>query len=261
MSDIKLILGDCLEEMKSIPDHSIDLVLTSPPYDNLRTYKGFLFNYSDVGKELFRTIKNGGVMVWVVGDSVENNSETGMSFRQALEFKEIGFNLHDTMIYQKNSYPYPMSNRYYQVFEYMFVFSKGIPKTANLLKQPTIWKQKNKTSSTTRQKDGSTVHLKYETGKEERTRDNVWKYNCGYMRSSKDKIAFEHPATFPEALAEDHILSWSNEGDTVLDPMMGSGTVGKMAKLNKRNFIGIEISEKYFEIAQRRINQTMENLL
>lgn len=247
--------------MKTIPDNSIDLVITSPPYGNLRNYKGFLFNHSDVAKELYRVSKDRGVVVWVIGDAVENNSETGMSFRQALEFKEIGFNLHDTMIYQKNSYPYPMSNRYYQVFEYMFVFSKGIPKTANLLKQATVWKQKDKHSSTTRQKDGTTKHLQYETGKDERTRDNVWKYNCGFMRSSKDKISFEHPATFPEALANDHILSWSNEGDLVLDPMMGSGTVGKMAKLNKRNFIGIEISPEYYKIAERRINNTTENLL
>ena len=254
---IDLRLGDCLEVMKTIADNSVDLVITSPPYDNLRSYKGFLFNYSDVGKELFRVIKQKGVMVWVVGDAVEDNSETCMSFRQAIEFREIGFNLHDTMIYQKNSYPYPMSNRYYQVFEYMFVFSKGIPKTANLLKQPTIWKQKNKTSSTTRQKDGTTTHLKYETGKDERTRDNVWKYNCGYMRSSKDKISFEHPATFPEQLGLDHILSWSNEGDTVLDPMAGSGTTLKMAKLLGRNFIGIEISERYCQIARDRLRQQL----
>ena len=257
---IDLRLGDCLEIMKDIPDKSVDLVVTSPPYDNLRGYNSE-FDFDKLSFNLFRIIRIGGVLVWVVGDAVKNNSETGTSFKQALGFKEKGFNLHDTMIYQKNSYPYPMSNRYYQVFEYMFVLSKGIPKTANMLKQPTVWRQKEKHSSTTRNKDGTTTNLKYETGKKERTRDNIWKYNCGYMRSTKDKIAYKHPAIFPDQLAKDHILSWSNEGGMVLDPFMGSGTTGVACKELNRNFIGIEISPEYFEIAKKRINNTQENLL
>jgi len=254
----KIHCGDCVELMKEIDKESIDLTITSPPYDNLRDYKRYNFNFENLAIELFRVTKKGGIVVWVVGDSTIKGSESGTSFKQALYFKEIGFNLHDTMIYQKNSYPYPMSNRYYQVWEFMFVFSKGNPKTTNLLKQPTIWKQKNKHSSTTRKKDGSTTHLKYETGKSERTKDNIWKYNCGYMRSTKDEIAYKHPALFPDQLAEDHILSWSNEGDIVLDPMCGSGTTCKMALLNNRKFIGIDISEKYCKIANVRIKPFLE---
>jgi site-specific DNA-methyltransferase (adenine-specific) len=232
----------------------IDLVLTSPPYDELREYNGFVFDFEKIANEIFRINKTGGVSVWVVGDSYDKNgSETLTSFKQALYFKQIGFNIHDTMIYQKNSYPFPPVNRYYQQFEYMFVLSKGKPKTYNIQRQENIYKQKNHHSSTQRNKDGTTLHLKYNTGLETRKMDNVWKLDTGYMRGSKDKIAYEHPATFPDLLAERHILSWSNIGDIVFDPMAGSGTSLKMAKQNNRKFIGIEISEKYCEIAKKRI--------
>jgi site-specific DNA-methyltransferase (adenine-specific) len=254
--DIKLLHGDCLELMKDIPDKSIDLTVTSPPYDNLRSYGGFEWDFENTAKELLRVTKDGGLVVWVVGDSYDKKgSETLTSFKQALFFKEIGFNVHDTMIYQKNSYPFPPSNRYYQQFEYMFVLSKGKPKTSNLLRQETKWRKSTDEVSTTRQKDGTTKEMKYEKGKKDRVRDNVWLLNTGYMRTTKDKFAYEHPAMFPEQLAQDHILTWSNEGDTVLDCFMGSGTTGKMAVLNGRNFIGIELDDKYFEIAKRRINE------
>lgn len=250
-----IIQGDCLEVMKDIPDKSIDMVLTSPPYDNLREYKGYTFNFEGIAQELFRIIKDGGVCVWVVGDATINGSETGTSFRQALYFKEIGFNLHDTMIYQKNSYPFPPSNRYFGVFEYMFVFSKGSPKTTNLMRVFCIGKKHS--MSTSRQADGTIENMKYEMGKEDRIEDNVWKINVGYGKSSLDKFSFEHPATFPEELAEKHIVSWSNEGDIVLDPFAGSGTTLKMAKINKRDYIGIEISEEYCKIAEQRIPNTL----
>jgi site-specific DNA-methyltransferase (adenine-specific) len=244
--------------MKNIPDGSVDLTVTSPPYDNLRTYNGNNAMWSEsvwksIIEELYNVTKPGGVVVWVVGDATIKGSETGTSFKQALWAKECGFNLHDTMIYQKNSYPFPPSNRYYQQFEYMFVWSKGTPKTTNIQRQETKWRQKNKHSSTTRNSKGDTQHLKYETGKETRKMDNVWILDTGYMRGSKDKIAFQHPATFPDELAKRHILSWSEEGDTVLDPFMGSGTTGKMAKELGRNFIGIELDETYYSIAKERI--------
>lgn len=243
--------GDCLEVMKTFEDNSIDLTVTSPPYDNLRTYNGYTFNFEEIAKELYRITKKGGVVVWVVGDATIKGSETGTSFRQALYFKEIGFNIHDTMIYQKNSYPFPPVNRYYQVFEYMFVLSKGKPKTYNIQTVPTIgYKHK---SSTQRQKDGTIIAMKYEMGKDTRKDDNVWKLNVGFGKSSLDKISFNHPATFPEQLAQKHILSWSNEGDIVFDPFMGSGTTAKMAKLNNRNFIGSEISQEYCGIIKERV--------
>jgi DNA modification methylase len=250
---IDLRLGDCLEVMKSLPSASIDLTVTSPPYDNLRTYNGYSFDFEGIAKELYRVTKNGGVVVWVVGDATVNGSETGTSFKQALYFKEIGFNLHDTMIYQKNSYPFPPSNRYYQQFEYMFVLSKGNPKTTNIQTQKTIWKKDTKEISTTRNSDGSVSSMKYAKGKDERKMDNIWLINTGYMRTTKDKIAYQHPAIFPEELVNRHILSWSNEGDTVFDCFLGSGTTGKVAKQLNRQFIGVEISPEYLEIAKNRI--------
>ena len=251
---IDLRCGDCLELMKDIPDGSVDLTVTSPPYDNLRTYNGFYWDFENTARELLRITKNGGVVVWVVGDSYDKKgSETLTSFKQALFFKEIGFNVHDTMIYQKNSYPFPPSNRYYQQFEYMFVLSKGKPKTANLLRQKTKWRKDTNQVSTCRNSDGSTSAMKYEKGKEDRILDNVWLINTGYMRTTKDKFAYKHPAMFPEELCEKHILSWSNEGDIIFDCFMGSGTTGKMAVLNNRNFIGIELDEGYFQIAKQRI--------
>lgn len=251
---------DCVQGMKLLDNCSIDLTVTSPPYDNLRSYKGFLFDFENTAKELYRITKSGGVVVWVVGDATIKGSETGTSFRQALYFKEIGFNLHDTMIYQKNSYPFPPTNRYYQQFEYMFVFSKGKPKIANIQMQKTIWKKDTKELSTTRNADGTTREMRYGKGKVERKMDNIWLINTGYMRTTKDKIAYNHPAIFPEDLAERHILTWSNEEDIIFDPFMGSGTTAKMAKLNNRDYIGFEASEEYCEIANSRIEQYQNQL-
>lgn len=243
---------DCLQGLKMIEENSIDLTVTSPPYDNLRTYNGYSFDFENIARELYRVTKDGGVVVWVIGDGHDKKgSETLTSFKQGLFFKELGFNMHDTMIYQKNSYPFPPSNRYYQQFEYMFVLSKGKPITHNLQRCEA---QGRKRKSTYRQKDGSTTETKYETGHDTRIMDNVWLIDTGYMRTTKDKFAYKHPAMFPEVLCERHILTWSNENDVVLDPFMGSGTTAKMAKLNNRNFIGFELSEEYCNIANERLN-------
>ena len=263
LDDCQLMFGDCLERMKEISDGSVDLTVTSPPYDCLRTYNGNIAQWSfekfqAIAKELYRVTKQGGVVVWVVGDATIKGSETGTSFRQALYFMDCGFNVHDTMIYQKNSYPFPPVNRYYQQFEYMFVFSKGAPKTANIQTQKTVWKKDSKEISTTRQSNGTVREMKYEKGKEERKMDNVWAINTGYMRSTKDKIAYKHPAIFPEELCERHILSWSNDGEVVLDCFMGSGTTGKMSILNGRKFIGIELDEKYYDISCKRIKDAIK---
>jgi len=256
MSEIKLYNGDCLEVMKEFPDNSVDLTVTSPPYDNLRTYNGYSWDFENIAKELFRITKKGGVVVWVVGDQTIKGSETGTSFRQALYFKEIGFNLHDTMIYGKNN-PMPVSaKRYYPCFEYMFVFSKGQPKTFNPIKE--IASEAGKRNHLKQRNVDGTFKKAYGYGKEVkkyRPRYNIWFYNVGGGQVATDKIAHEHPAIFPEQLAKDHIISWSNENDTVLDPFMGSGTTGKMAKLLNRNFIGIEISKEYMEIAKERIEK------
>ena len=255
-----VIQRDCLEVMKTLENNSIDLTVTSPPYDNLRTYNGYTFDFEGIAKELYRVTKEGGVVVWVVGDATIKGSETGTSFKQALYFKEIGFNLHDTMIYQKDNPP-PVGGvtRYFQHFEYMFVFSKGVPKKFNPIcaDRRNKWEDKRefRYKAFVRGKDGSfKKKLVRLTGKVKI--GNIWKYVVGGGNSypySLGSTSLGHPAIFPEKLAEDHILSWSNEGDTVLDPMAGSGTTLKIAKKNNRNYIGIEISEEYIDIINKRL--------
>jgi site-specific DNA-methyltransferase (adenine-specific) len=246
---------NCLDTMAKMEDNYVDLTVTSPPYDNLRTYNGYSFDFENIAKELYRVTKKGGVVVWVVGDATIKGSETGTSFRQALFFKECGFNLHDTMIYKRQNRPLT-HNRYEQQFEYMFVLSKGKPKTFNPFMKET--KIKGKVTMTVRNKDGTEIR------KNKKRRDkciigNVWDIKAGNNASTTDRFAFEHPAIFPEKLANDHILSWSNENDIVYDPFMGSGTVAKMAILNNRNWIGSEISKDYCDIANKRIHYTIEN--
>jgi len=267
MSDVKteslwLMHGDCLERMKEIPDGSVDLTVTSPPYDNLRTYNNSLdwgeHVWKPVLEELFRVTKQGGVVVWIVGDATIKGSETGTSFRQALYAKEIGFNLHDTMIYKKENVGMydPKNMRYKSSFEYVFIFSVGKPCSFNPIKdKPVKNPQRMLHRSNGRTLKGDIRKAKREAiiSNEYQDRHNVWEYPTGLNVVTKDKIAYQHPAIFPEKLANDHIISWSNEGDTVLDCFMGSGTTGKMAALSGRRFIGIEKNPDYFEIACKRI--------
>ena len=255
-----LILGDCVEKLEEIPPESVDLVVTSPPYGKNRTYGGKSnFNnsaFQAIAINLKRVIKDGGVIVWVVGDTVENGSETLASFEQALFFKSIGLLAHDTMIYNKGLVTFPCVTRYHQCFEYMFIFSKGKPKTTNLIEDRKN-KQPNRNMRYARERQISGEIKKREINKKNNDigkRFNIWDINTGYMKTTKDKIAYKHPAIFPEALARDHIISWSNPGDTVLDPMMGSGTTGKMAKQLNRNFIGMEINEEYYKLAKKRMD-------
>lgn len=258
----KIYQGDCLELMKDVPDKMIDLTVTSPPYDNLRTYNGFSFDFEGIAKELYRVTKDGGLVVWVVGDATVKGSETLTSFKQALYFKEIGFNVHDTMIYQKNSPAFPDHHRYYNVFEYMFVLSKGKPKTINRIEdRKNIWGGTQTFGRITeRQSDGTLKDTKgRKTVKEYGVRHNIWRYNTGKGQSTTDKIAFQHPAIFPDKLAEDHIISWSNPGDLVFDPMAGAGTTCKMALLNSRQYLGMEISKEYVDIANQRIEETIRD--
>ena len=251
----KIIQGDCLKVMPDIPNNCIDLTVTSPPYDNLRDYKGYEFDFKNIAKELYRVTKQGGVIVWVIGDATIKGSETGTSFKQALYFKEIGFNLHDTMIYYKNN-PIPLThNRYEQYFEYMFIFSKGKPKTFNPImdnvKTPNKkykWRSKE-IGSSKRERDEITL------SKETKITSNIW---CYSLIGNRDTGS--HPAPFPEKLAQDHIISWSNKGDIVLDPMCGSGTTCKMAKELGRRYIGLDISKEYCNIAKRRLSSIPELL-
>ena len=249
--------GDNIATMQAvIPDASIDLVVTSPPYDDLRTYGGHSWDFEGLAAELWRAIKPGGVVVWVVADATVDGSETGTSFRQALHFKDIGFRLHDTMIYEWIK-PFPESNRYQPAFEFMFVLSKGQPKTFNCIKdRKNRFAGVEKTSRMERQPNGVNrrPQREYVVG-EYAARLNIWKIPSGFSCSAEEKTAFSHPAIFPEALARDHILSWSNEGDTVLDPFSGSGTTAKMARLMGRKAIGIEVNREYCDIAVERLRQ------
>ncbi|HDZ13322.1 hypothetical protein LCGC14_1284500 [marine sediment metagenome] len=252
-----IICGDCLEVLRDFPDNSVDLVVTSPPYDNLRDYKGYSFDFEGIAHELFRTIKIGGVVVWVVGDRTINGSETGTSFKQALYFKQLGFNLYDTMIYEKAATIYPGGVRYNQTVEFMFVLSKDTPKTINLIADKlNKYAGYSARGTTHRKADGGIKDNKSFKGiptKKFGVRNNIWRYGTGWMVSTSEEIAFEHPAIFPEQLVADHITSWSNKGDLILDPMNGSGTTTKMADKLDRHYIGIDISEEYCKIARMRI--------
>lgn len=254
----KIYNCDCLDGLRQLDDNSIDLTVTSPPYDNLRTYQDtceWNFDvFKPIAKELYRVTRKGGVVVWVVGDACINNGETGSSFRQALYFQELGFKLHDTMIYEKNSSTFPAkltSKRYSQIFEYMFVFSKG--KIRDDIKL--IADKRNKWAGWTNWGDHSQYDADGNLNKtsnikpiaEFSLRNNIWKYPVSF----NDKTG--HPAVFPEKLAEDHILSWSNKGETVLDPFMGSGTTAKMAMMNERNYIGFEKNEEYYKVSIERV--------
>ena len=238
---------DCVECMRQIEDNTIDLTVTSPPYDDLRKYNGYSFDFENTAKELYRITKDGGIVVWVVGDKTEKGSESGTSFKQALYFKEIGFNLHDTMIWKKtNPMPKVKTKRYFDVFEYMFIFSKGQPKTFNPIMQQCKFGGKiyNSTCKNIGGENGRTK--KTFQLNNERYKDNIWEIAIAQNKT-------KHPAVFPEQIANDHIISWSNENDIVFDPFMGSGTTAKMAELNNRRWIGCELSEEYCEIIKQRL--------
>lgn len=246
---------NCLLTMKAMPDNFVDLVVTSPPYDEMREYEGNTFTeFEEVAEALFRVVKLGGVVVWVVSDQTNNGNESGTSFKQALYFKEVGFNLFDTMIYQKPPRGAVGNNKtYWQSFEYMFILSKGQPKTINLLMDRENKEHRKGDNGSKRLPDGTLLKQSRGGYKKNGRRTNVWLYFVGKGHSTKDEAAFEHPAIFPEKLAQDHILSWSNPGDLVYDPFLGSGTTAKMAKINDRVFIGSELCQSYCDIARRRL--------
>lgn len=254
---------DCLDGLRGMDNESVALTVTSPPYDMLRSYHESLDSetwnfgvFKPIARELYRVTKKGGIVVWVVGDAVVNGGETGSSFRQALYMMDCGFKLHDTMIYEKNSSSFPArrdSKRYSQIFEYMFVFVKGkIRKDITLIADKrnkwfgwTNWGRHSQYDT-----DGNLVKTRnIKPIPEYSLRNNIWRYTVSF----NDKTG--HPAVFPEKLAQDCVLSWSVEGDTVLDPFMGSGTTAKMAMLNGRNYIGFEKNKAYYEEALKRVGK------
>ncbi len=254
----KLYNENCLDTMRMMPDNFLDFIITSPPYDDIRNYNGYKFEFEKIANEIKRVLKIGGIMVWVVGDKTENGSETGTSFKQALYFKEIGLCIHDTMIYYKNN-PMPTTgNRYHQHFEYMFAISKGAPKTFNPIKETT--KYKGLANMKNRGENGALDYKKVERTDNKKI-GNVFFYSIGGGISTKDKIAYQHPAIFPEQLVTDQMNTWTNEFDIVYDPFMGSGTTAKIAILNNRQWIGSEISKEYVEITELRLKENFTNNL
>ncbi len=233
-----------------LPPDFIDLTITSPPYDNLRNYNGYNFDAKAILMALYRVTKKGGIVVWVVGDKI-NGGRSLTSFEHAFIARNVGFQVHDVMIYQKKNTPFMRSNAYTNCYEFMFVFSKGNPKTFNPLKVPT---KRHGIEMVVHNKGADGVNRKTPAElKKTKTKTNIWQYAVGLGGSTRDKIAFKHPAIFPEKLAEDHILSWTNAGDLVFDPMCGSGTTCKMAKIHGRNWLGIDVSEEYITIARERL--------
>jgi site-specific DNA-methyltransferase (adenine-specific) len=255
----KIYNENCLDTMARMKDNFIDLTVTSPPYDNLREYNGYSFDFESIAKELYRTTKEGGVLVWVVSDATIKGNETGTSFKQALYFKEVGFNLHDTMIYFINGTGAKGSNlAYWQSFEYMFVFTKGKPNTVNRIadkKNSNAGKKRCSYGSKKLNEIGTRKERKGVVSPEFSIRDNVWKYNVG----KNDKT--NHPAVFPEKLVRDHICSWTNENDLVYDCFMGSGTTAKMAHIYKRNWIGSELSKEYLKDAENRLKPHLTQMI
>ena len=254
---------NCIAGMEKLDDECIDLVVTSPPYDQLRTYndssKWSMDVFYSVAAQLNRVLKPGGVIMWNVNDATVDGSETGSSFRQALHFKDVcGLRLHDTMIYEKTGIAFASgakSVRYSQAFEYCFILSKGKPKTVNI-----IMDKPNKWAGTTswgkarsRKKTGELDIREHKTNpiKEFGARNNIWRIkNCGGFGQS-NKESYKHPATMPEELARGHIQTWTNEGDLVLDPFMGSGTTAQVSLEEKRHFIGFEIDDTYYSMYHR----------
>ena len=255
MPAARLIIGNCVEVMESWPEGCVDLMVTSPPYDQLRDYKGYDFDSKQVITALFRVIRPGGVVVWVVGDTMVRGSRTLTSFRHAVQFRQAGFNVHDVMLYQKKNTPFSRKNAYTNCYEFVFVCSKGAPYAFNPLRVPVLDSSKYKVRSKRRNTDGSMSDKVRETFNTEKIRTNIWSYAVGLHGTTNDKMAFEHPALFPEKLAADHIVSWSNPGDLVVDPMCGASTTGKMALMNDRRYVGIDVSEEYIEISRRRLTE------
>jgi DNA modification methylase len=247
----QILCGSAESLFPFIPDNSIDMGLTSPPYDNLRTYNGFTWDFPTIAREYYRVLKPGGVLVWVVGDATINGSETLTSMRQALHFVDVcGFRMHDTMIWNKPSSPGLYGKRCEQAFEYMYVLSKSTePKTWNPPQERTV------TAGTTRRKNNRRNGMAYDGGlmtvKEFKIMQNVWRLQTDIPEFQYAK----HPAVFPEELARRHIETWSNPGDVVLDCFSGSGTTAKMARQYGRDYVGFELSAEYHALSLRRLAQ------
>ena len=247
---------DCVGFMRKMQAGVVDLVVTSPPYDDLRKYQGFAFDCAQVAEALYRVVKEGGVVVWVVGDRI-NGGRSLTSFQHAFEFRGAGFTVYDAMIFKKRNTPFMRKRAYTNCYEFMFVFSKGLPATFNPLRSPSV---RSGLAQVPYLKGPDGINRKTERAlSEHKVRTNIWSYAVGKNGTTSDMYAFKHPAMFPENLARDHILSWSNPGDLVFDPMCGAGTTCKMAKATGRRWLGVDVSPEYTSVAERRVEDTEED--
>lgn len=252
----RLIVGDSVTALpKEVGPCRVDLTVTSPPYDSLRDYHGYQFDAAAMLQAIYDATAEGGVCVWVVGDQVRKGDLSLSSFKHALAGQALGRRVHDVMIYAKNAKLFPRTNGYYRTHEYMLVLSKGAPKTFNGLREPNTYAGQVRKRWTHRAKSGEMKEITERVCRPDSVLGNVWRYNVAFGQATTDKFAHGHPAMFPERLAEDHVLSWSNPGDLVLDPMCGSGTTCKMAQRHGRRYIGIDVSADYIEIAKLRTAQ------
>lgn len=244
---------DALTLLRGLSAKSVKLILTSPPYDDLRTYGGnWSFPFEAIAQESYRVLADGGVLVWVVNDSSAGGGESLSSFEQALYFKSIGF-LVETMIWQKQSGIGEFYGRYEPVFEFMFRLSKGEPKTFNPIMTPTS-QPGHKNGGGFRNETGW-VKGEATVTKEQKRLSNIWYIPVGGGMTATDDSAGKHPAMFPEELARRHIMTWTNPGDVVLDYFAGSGTTLKMARNLNRPYIGCDINADYVALAKRRLAQ------
>lgn len=248
---------DALTLLRGLSSNYVDMALTSPPYDNLRTYNGYSWDFEGIAMEAYRVLKPGGVLVWVVGDATINGSETLTSFKQALYFKEVcGFNVHQILFFHDPGTAFPDLTRYTRQIEYMFILSKGIPQTIHLQVKRNKWAGDRRPAGSIKlqtEPNGKKSIRKRKPVKEFGVMGNMWTLGTGHGKSTHDSIAFQHPAIFPEALAERHILTWSNPGDIVMDFFMGSGTTAKMAMKHGRHYIGCDLSQEYVDLARKRL--------
>lgn len=263
MTSHTIIEGDAATALKTLPNGCVHLGVTSCPYDDLRTYgkEKVSWDFETIAKELYRVLCPGGVLCWNVNDQVVNGGETLTSCKQKIYFVEqCGFRVHDTMIYEKRNFSHPEKVRYHQVFEYVYVLSKGAPRAFNPIKD-----KKNATAgcignlgvNTYTERDGTKSVREKKLTAEYGMRTNVW---MGNTRGQEDMcIPLKHPAMMPKWLARDLILSWSNAGDIVIDPFMGSGTTIQQAEATGRSGIGIEINPEY--IRDFRQNLDLNNRL
>ena len=253
---ISIYHGDCVDVLSTLP--KADLILTSPPYGTLRDYGGHGFDWRRVVSAIVPALKPGGVIVWVVADQTIDGSESGESFRQALYFMDYGLRLHDTMIYERTGMTNPTPNRYHNMYSFMFIFSEGAPRTFNaIIDHPATSPGRTRSHAGFRTRSGLLPSRPgHYTQAAMTKRSNIWRIYAGSNHSAPDFLAaHQHPAIFPLALARDHISTWTNPGDLVIDPMCGSGTTLRAAKDLDRRAIGIDIHEPYCALAGQRMDE------